>query len=263
MIVALAGAFASARAAGTQSGTLEDAQRLFYNGRYDAAAALTFGRCSPETNDLAACELRTSTLLFQIKKTFGSPADKEEAWKGCGRCQELMATFLAETAAGQALARARLKVTPEDEGALFLLGKLDLNYVWLHLGTLGRRTGWKEYWEAKRSLEQVLKQNPGHIRARVARAWIDYIVDTRMPRGTRWVLGGGNKKRGLLAVREAAEIEGDVFIRAEAGFALWDMQVRERNMTGAVATARGLARDFPDNQDVNRFLTTHDHGTGR
>jgi hypothetical protein len=34
------------------------------------------------------------------------------------------------------------------------------------------------------------------LRARVARAWIDYIVDTRMPLGTRWLLGGGNKNAG-------------------------------------------------------------------
>jgi len=62
---------------------------------------------------------------------------------------------------------------------LFFLGKLDLNYVWLQLGPLRRKTGWDEYWEARRSLDAVLKANPRHVRARVARAWIDYIVDTR------------------------------------------------------------------------------------
>jgi hypothetical protein len=119
----------------------------------------------------------------------------------------------------QAIARARLEVDPRDEETLFFLGKLDLNYVWLQLGTLGRKTGWDEYWEARRSLDRVLKQNPHHVRAKVARAWIDYIVDTKMPRGTRWLLGGGNKKRGLRAVREAATVEADLFVRAEASFA--------------------------------------------
>jgi hypothetical protein len=140
---------------------------------------------------------------------------------------------------------------------LFLLGKIDLNYVWLQLGTRGRKTGWDEYWAARTSLDQVLERNPGHLRARVARAWIDYIVGTKLPRGTRWLLGGGNKKRGLRAVREAASAEGEFFERAEATFALWDMQVRERDLAEAVATARQLARDFPDNRELTRFLNAH------
>jgi hypothetical protein len=154
--------------------------------------------------------------------------------------------------------RARLEIHPDDEDTLFFLGKLDLNYVWLQLGTLGRKTGWDEYWEARRSLDRVLRMNPENVRARVARAWVDYIVGTKVPRGARWLLGGGNKKRGLVAVRQVAETAGrDFFVQAEAMFALWDMQVREREIPGAVATARLLARDFPENRDLRRFLTIH------
>jgi hypothetical protein len=40
-------------------------------------------------------------------------------------------------------------------------------------------------------------------------------------------------------------------------FALWDMQVREREVPEAVATARMLARDFPENRELRRFLTIH------
>ena len=40
-------------------------------------------------------------------------------------------------------------------------------------------------------------------------------------------------------------------------FALWDMQVREREVPGAVATARMLSRDFPENRELRRFLTIH------
>ena len=141
---------------------------------------------------------------------------------------------------------------------MFLLSKLGLNHVWLHLGTLGRKTGWNEYWEARKTLDRILKQNPTHVRARVARAWIDYIVDTKMPRGTRWLLGGGNKKRGLLAVRDAANTDAEFFARTEARFAWWDMQVRERNIPEAVVTARTLVRDFPENTELTRFLEKHD-----
>lgn len=241
-----------------RSGTLEDGQWALYNAQYHAVAEMvTQAQCSGGPESLAACELRTTALLFQIRKALGKPADKDLAWKQCAVCPDLMSAFEAALARGRAIARARLEADPDDHVSLFLLGKLDLNYVWLQLGTLGRKTGWSEFREARRALDEVLKRHPEHVRARVARAWIDYIVDTKMPRGTRWLFGGGNKKRGLLAVREAADTATDFFTRAEARFALWEMQVRERNVHEAIVTARSLARDFPDNPELNTFLEAH------
>lgn len=248
----------SADVAGAQSTTLREAQRLFYSARFEAAAALAETVPSSDAEALVASELRSSALLFQIRRAFGEPANKDRALKACDVCRVLTADFFAETARGQAIARERIQANPTDEAAQFLLGKLDLNYVWLQLGTFGRKTGWKEYWEARRTLDEVLKKNPEHVRARVARAWIDYIVDTKLPRGTRWLLGGGDKKRGLATVQNAAATSADPFAQAEAAFALWDMQVREKNLTGAVDTARALARDFPDNRELAQFLKGHD-----
>lgn len=244
--------------------TLDQAQRFFYNGDYDRAAALTDALCAARPDDLEACELRTASLLFQIKRALGETAarDNTTAWKQCAACPTLMSAFLADTARGQTFARARLTAHPDDEDMLFFLGKVDLNYVWLQSGTLGRKTGWHEYWEARRSLDHVLQLNPKHVRARVARAWVDYIVGSTVPRGVRWLLGGGNKKRGLLTVREVAERGGgEFFDQIEAMFALWDMQVRERELAGAVATARTLVRDFPENRELRKFLTVYDPTT--
>jgi hypothetical protein len=50
---------------------------------------------------------------------------------------------------------------------------------------------------------------------------------------------------------------GEFFDRVEAMFAFWDMQVRERDISGAVATAQLLSRDFPDNPELRRFLAIH------
>jgi tetratricopeptide (TPR) repeat protein len=230
------------------------AQRLFYNARYEAAATHAAQLRAAHPDDLATYELRTSALLFQLKRAIGDPPDKARALKQCGACPALMAAFKEETSAGQARTRARLKKDPHDETALFYLGKLDLNHVWLHLGTLGTRTGWGEYWEARRSLDAVLVRNPAHVRARVARAWIDYIVDTKVPWGTRWVLGGGDKQKALLVARQAADADVDFFTKTEAGFALWEMQIREKKFADAVVTARRLARDFPDNPELAAFL---------
>ena len=246
-------------AAVSSSPLLDDAQRSFYNGRYDTADALTRDLCSAGIEHLEACELRSSTLLFRIKRAVAGQPDKQKAVAACDSCADWLAAFKQVTTEAQTVARARLQSAPEDEATRFLLGKIDLNHVWLHLGVLGRKTGWGEYWEARRSLDAVLKDHPDNLRARVARAWIDYIVDTQMPRGTRWILGGGNRKRGLSTVRDAAAVnDADFFVRAEAGFALWDMQVREKNVTGAVDTARKLATAFPDNEELQRFLAVHD-----
>lgn len=239
---------------------LDDAQRLFYNAHYEEAAALAESLRPSGGQDLANDEVRTTALLFVLRGLLNGQdahnGDKIEALKACLRCPEVLATFEADLHHGQEMARAALKGNPSDETALFYLGKLDLNYVWLQLGLLGKRTGWDEYWEARKSLDAVLKANPKHVRARVSRGWIDFIVNTRMPWGTRWVLGGGNKKKGLAAVREGAEMATDPFSHAEAEFALWDMLLRDKNVAEATEVAKRIAQAFPENTEVAGFLRT-------
>ncbi len=244
-----------------RSSTVEDAQRSFYNGDYTRAAQLSQMLCAARPDDLDACELRTGSLHFAMKKALEETGerDKRAAWSRCAPCPALLSAFMADTARSQAFARARLNTHPDHQDTLFFLGKVDLNYVWLQSGTLGRKTGFDEYREGRRSLDRVLRLNPQHVRARIARAWVDYIVGTTIPRGARWLLGGGNKKRGLLVVAEVVGTgRGSFFDQTEAMFALWDMQVREREISGAVTTARRLAREFPENRELRRFLTTHD-----
>ncbi len=254
-LLVLGASVAHAAAGPGAAAALAEAQSLFYNGQYAEAAEATEALVGADA-DLAAHELRTAALLFQLRRAIGEPQDKEKAFKACQRCPALYADFMTQLKAGQQDARAVLKTHPDDPDALFFLGKLDLNYVWLVLGTLGRRTGWEEYWEARHSLDAALKLQPTHLRARVARAWIDYIVDTRMPWGTGWVLGGGNKKRAMSVMREAAVAPADFYDSAEALFGLWDMQVRERRFTEALDSARRLSVLFPNNPEVARFVAT-------
>jgi hypothetical protein len=269
VMVVLTGSVPLATAAAASP--LDEAQRLFYSGEYDAAAALALAERLAHSDNLAAFELRMSALHFAIRRALG-PRDstrvpsgdhRDRAWKACTRCHELFSEFLHEFNLGRAAARTRLTHSPKNVEALFFLGKLNLNYVWLQLGTRGHRTGWSEYWEARRSLDSALALEPGLVRARVARALIDYIVDTRVPRGFRWVLGGGDRKRGLQAVQDATLETAPPYVQAEAMFALWDLQVRERHLTDAVETARILAREFPANRELSKFLSTHDLQSSR
>jgi len=239
--------------------TVDEGRRLFFNARYREAAELALS-CQPSNADeeLARDELRASGLLFQLRSLLESRdpkrPDRPQALERCAQCGELIAAFMAVTEQGQQAARKRLQASPSDAVALFFLGKLDLNYVWLQLGPLHRRTGWNEYWEARRSLDAVLKADPDHVRARVARAWIDYIVDTRIPWGVRWVLGGGDKKKALAVLRVTAGDDAGEYDHAEAMFSLWEMLVRERQVAEATAIAERLAAMFPENSEVATFL---------
>jgi tetratricopeptide (TPR) repeat protein len=243
--------------AGSTDTSLETAEHLFFAGRFDDAAELALQIRAGAPDDLASYELRTSALHFQIKRALGDAKDRDDALKACAECAAWLSEMRDDTERGQQIARRRIKSNPDDIAALFFLGKIDLNHIWLYLGTLGRKTGWNEYWEARHSLDAVLKLQPDHVRARVARAWIDYIVDTRVPWGIRWVLGGGNKKRALGVIRDAAAADSDFYSKAEARFALWEMLVREDHGTEAAEVARTLARDFPNNREIARFLDTH------
>lgn len=242
--------------------SMDTAQRLFYVGHYEDASAMAMRLREVTPDDLSTYELRTSALHFLLKRQLGDAKDKEAALKSCQPCVGLLADMKADVEKGQELARARLKTKADDDEALFYLGKIDLNHVWLHLGTLSQRTGWNEYWEARHSLDAVLKSQPTHVRARVARAWIDYIVDTRVPLGLKWILGGGSKKRALSTARAAASVDAETYVKAEAGFALWEMLVREKQISEAVKVAEGLALDFPENRELVRFLASNKPKSG-
>jgi hypothetical protein len=242
------------------SPSVSEAQRLLYNGHFDEAAALALLLRAQDDENLGLYELRTSALLLRLKRELGDAKDKGKALKQCAGCAVWMEAFARDIARGQTLARVRVRTAANDHTALFFLGKLNLNHVWLHLGVLGRKTGWDQYWEARRSLDALLKQNPQHVRGRVARAWIDYIVDTRMPMGTRWILGGGSRKRALKTMSEAASTEAEFFVETEAAFALWDLHAREKRWAEAVVIARKLAEQFPENQEIAKFLQMRDPG---
>jgi len=236
--------------------TLDDAQRLFYLSRFAESADTARQLTEANPADLAGWEVRTSALHFQLRRLIGDGKDKKAAFARCAECPAVLATFLEDVNRGRAAARARLASNPMDDEASFFLGKMDLSYLWLQLATLDRKTGWSEYWEAKKLLEAILEKNPVHVRARVARAWMDYIVGTRVPWGTRWVMGGGSKSRGLKMVREAAGTPADYYTRVEAQFGLWEMLTRDGKRDEAVGVARELLVKFPENKDLQRFVET-------
>lgn len=234
--------------------SIATAERLYFMGDYAGAAEMALALRTADPQAVPAYELRTSALHFQVKRLLGDAKDKGKALKACTPCPALLAAFADETRRGLAVARAKLAQDPQDLETTFLLGKLDLNHVWLHLGTLGRKTAFNEYREARRLMETVLRREPGHVRARVAYAWIEYIVDTRVPFLFQWALGGGDKEKALLEVRQAAEADAPFIVKTEARFALWEMLNRDKRVDEALAPARLLLVDFPENKDVATFV---------
>ncbi|MGE3179102.1 MAG: hypothetical protein AB7O32_16655 [Vicinamibacterales bacterium] len=253
---------ATAADAPVTDATTDDAWRQFYTGRFRQAVEITQAIERTRPDDLEVQELRSSALFFQLKRLL-EPGGRRVQVRNCAPCPDLLKEFTDHFRHARALAQARVKADAEDVDARFFLGKLNLNYIWLQLGPLGKRTGWNEYWEARRSLDEVLAQQPAHVRARVARAWIDYIVDTRMPWGTEWLLGGGDKRRALRAIQDAVAGEGERFALVEARFALWEMLMRDRKVDAATEVARRLADEFPENQELATFLQERQEAAGR
>ena len=206
----------------TSSALLDRANHLFYSGAYEASASLALDVRIRDVVNLEASELRTAALHFQMRRALGEPKDRGKAWKACELCQELMPVFLEEFELGRAAARDAVEADPDDDEALFLLGKLDLNHVWLQLATVGRKTGWGEFKEARASLKTLLERRPDHIRGKVAQA------------------------------------DAPTYVSAEARFAVWDMQAREENFEAAVITAGALLHDFPDNAQLAKFIVRHE-----
>jgi len=235
---------------------LDSAQQLFYSGKYVEAIEATAPLRHVPGAALSAYELRTSALHFRIKRLLGSAKDKEAAFKQCQSCPDLLKEFMADATAGRALAREGLKGAPRDEARLYLLAKLDLNEVWLNNSTLGRRKGFGLYKDARRGIDNVLAINPDNLRARVAHAWIDYAVDTRVPFGFKWILGGGDRKRALKNMRAAAAMKGGHWEEAEASFGLWEMLVAEKMTNDALIVARQLIVTFPENEELQRFVAS-------
>ena len=69
--------------------SLDEAQRLFYNGRYDAADALTLKLCTADLEGSPAARCDRRPLLFEIKRAVSGRGDVAKAFKACERCAGL------------------------------------------------------------------------------------------------------------------------------------------------------------------------------
>src|SRR3954470_6651068 len=83
---------------------LAEAQRMFYSGNYQAAAALALSVRSAHPDNLDSYETRTSALHFEIRRQMRDAAGHPVPFKQCDRCADLLKEFLDETAKGQAVA---------------------------------------------------------------------------------------------------------------------------------------------------------------
>ena len=72
---------------------LADAQRAFFNARYQAAADLALALQASDAEALAPYEVRTSALHFQLRDALGQNKDKGQAFKACVACPDLLRAF--------------------------------------------------------------------------------------------------------------------------------------------------------------------------
>jgi len=100
-----------------QAATLDEAQRLFYTALFQESAAAAKAITDAEPGNLAAWEVRTSALHFQLRRLLGEPKDRKAAMAKCAECRAILATFLDDVDRGRAAARERVAKAPDDEEA--------------------------------------------------------------------------------------------------------------------------------------------------
>ena len=233
---------------------ITEAKEHFYQEQYQEAERLVFEARTIEPADPESYELRTTIILFRLKQVTGIDGDRQgnrkntrELLASCPVCPELLRQFDNDGAEGTRLARQLLVNRSGDERAMFLLARMDLNKLWLNLQVLDKREGLREYREARNLLGLVLAQNPDHVRALTASAWINYIVGGRNFL-VRAILGGGSKKEALNQLRQAVScLECDFFDRTEARFSLLDILKQEKHFAEASVLAEELRVRFPRN----------------
>src|ERR1044071_4102359 len=79
-----------------QAATIDEAQRLFYTALFQESAAAAKAITDAEPENLAAWEVRTSALHFQLRRLLGEPKDRKAAMATCVECRALLATFLED-----------------------------------------------------------------------------------------------------------------------------------------------------------------------
>jgi hypothetical protein len=109
-------------AGATQLGaaTIDEAQRLFYTALFQESAAAAKAITESEPENLAAWEVRTSALHFQLRRLLGEPKDRKAAMAKCAECRAVLATFLDDVNRGRAAARERIAKAPRRRGGPFL-----------------------------------------------------------------------------------------------------------------------------------------------
>ena len=213
-----------------------------------------------DPDNLANDEMRTSALLFQLKALLEGPsekeADKAQALARCAACPDLIAAFVADTiTARRSRARRSRPIRTRIGAVLSRQARSELRLAPARTARtpdrLGRVLGGAQITRrraqgapAKRSSTRRARLDRLHRRHQNA---VGHAVGARRRQPQAW----------RREVRQAAAIDADFFVHAEAEFALWNMQVRERDIAPATQVARELARDFPDNREVAKFLESH------
>ena len=186
----------------------------------------------------------------------GDGADRDRAFKQCAACPVLLAEFQAEITLGQAAARGAA-ANADNDNARFFLGKIDLNYVWMQLATLGNCTRWDPGHGSAQG-HGSHHQAPADAHPRPRRAGVDRL-HRRHPRDLGLPLGAGRwqqETRAGLDARGGQRRHGHHFTdRSEVG--LWEMLVREKQFAEAKTIAKALATEFPENKELAIFIKTH------
>jgi hypothetical protein len=238
------------------------ARELMYREDYLAAEAEVLAARAAAPDDLDTYELRTTLVILRIARAMADARKKPDDFLSrCDWCEGSLASFDRDRQEGIRLADRRISEHPDDEHALYVRARLDLNWTWLQKGVLDRRRGLETFRNGRDMLRRILARNPRHIRSLIALAEIEHVL-ARQNLPTRIFMrpfiGSGNREEGYrqIALAIALSPKGSVE-EAEAKFALWDMLSEDRRFREASAQAAELKTRFAENSTLEKFLREH------
>lgn len=245
---------------GEYESKLSAGKELLYSARYEDTERVALEARSMCPEDPESFELRSTALILQVKMlsekySAGKTSKVENRVKICPECMQLLPLIEAEIRRGIELASAPPAVA-RSERFLFLLGRLHLNQVWAYLELEGKLVASKGHFEKGRAIiDQVIAGNPRHVRALVANAWVNYVIDTRAPFGVKWIIGGGKKEVAFRDLAAAIAFAENPYEEWEAKFGLLSILKQEKKRQAeAAALMEQLRIRFPDNLSLRLAL---------
>jgi len=245
------------------------AQERYLEARVEAVTAREANSQDPESY-----ETLVAMGLLELREILSGRLPEDEARvpqknfiasaEQCKRCGELVRLFEEDMAAGLRLADDTIAQRPFDARVHAIRAKLAVYQLWFLKDVLEATDGArKEIAQGRAHADAALRFDSRNVQARVAKGILEFVVGSQ---GffARYVLGGGDKEKSIVLLRETANCANCSSIdRLEAKVALFNLLRKDKRCGDALAVARELAVQIPEARSIQQFIAEQGSQCGK